>query len=44
MALVTAVPAWMAGASAAENHSEHRWGEWPGERWDLRDAIVNFVA
>jgi len=44
MALVTAVPAWMAVASAAENHSEHRWGERPGERWDLRDAIVNFVA
>ena len=44
MALVTAVPAWMAVASAAENYSEHRWGQRPGERWDLRDAIVNFVA
>eukprot|EP00592_Proboscia_alata_P009685 CAMPEP_0194358630 /NCGR_PEP_ID=MMETSP0174-20130528/5766_1 /TAXON_ID=216777 /ORGANISM="Proboscia alata, Strain PI-D3" /LENGTH=41 /DNA_ID= /DNA_START= /DNA_END= /DNA_ORIENTATION= len=41
MALVTAVPERVAGASAAGNNSEHQWGERAGERWDLRDAIVN---
>ena len=38
------VPAWVVGASAAENHLKHQWGERSVERWENREPSASIPS